>query len=303
MRWFRRRSEGPHERPEEGSGGRPGERAAPARSEQRSGAASSPGDWRSYDEVAGEYARIHAPHTALVAKDLLVAADVAPGMRILDVGTGTAHALAEADSAVAPEGFSVGVDPAVGMLRAASHPRVAAAEAINLPFRDESFDVAVVNFGLAYFTKLDTALFDIRRVLKRHGKVAASVWGAGEDELTKTWRTLVEETLGRDILRAGLKDEAPWAERMSDPKRLEVTLRDAGFRPVRVSSRRYRFEIAREDYIVGHEIEAAGRYTRAMLGERLWESFGRRVRAVYAERFPATLVDFRDVLLAVGSKP
>ncbi len=259
--------------------------------------------WRSYDIVADEYDRTHAPYTAVVAADLLSAAEPGPDARVLDVGTGTGRVVAAAQQTTGDAALVFGVDESPAMLRLATSRRVAAAEVINLPFRNDAFHIVLSNFSLAYFAKLETALFDMRRVLKPGGRIAASSWGADEDDLSKTWRTLLEETIGRDILKAGLKDESPWAEKLADRGRLETVLRDAGFRPVTVERRRYRFQVPREDYIIGHEVEASGRYARAMLGESLWPSFQKRIRAIYAERFPEQLVDFRDVLLATGVKP
>jgi SAM-dependent methyltransferase len=253
-------------------------------------------DWRSYDEVAADYERVHAPLTRQPAADLLALA-----------GASTAMGVELAGRSVSPGGLAIGVDPAVEMLVVARRARpgalVAGAEAINLPFREATFDVVTANFTLAYFTKLDTGLFDLVRVLRPGGRLAASAWAAGEDELTRTWRQLAEEAVGREILTTGLADEAPWAKRLSDAARLEATLRDSGLRPVRVERREYRMSLSREDYLVGQETEAAGRFVRMMLGPALWESFRERARRAFAERFPEQLVDLRDVLLGVGTKP
>lgn len=280
----------------------------PVRAARRHAPAPEPAfDWRSYDDVAQEYERAHAPYTSRPVADLLALSEASPGDRVLDIGTGTAVALETVGPVVGGSGLAVGVDPAGEMLRVAGARRpglrLAAAEALDLPFRDDTFDVALANFALPYFAKLDTAIYDIARVLKVGGRIAVSVYGAGEDDLNRTWRLLAQEALGVEVLRAGIRDEIPWAEKLSDPARLEAQLRDDGFRPVRVERRKYRFEISREDYVVGHEIEAIGRFVRRMLGPALWERFRERARATFAERFPEALVDFRDVLLAVGTKP
>lgn len=264
-------------------------------------------DWRSYDPVAEEYERVHAGYTSAPVRDLLTGARATPGMRVLDVGTGTAIAVEITQDAVGPSGLAVGVDPAARMLEVAHAERpglaLAAAEVLDLPFLDESFDLVVANFALPYFRKLDTSLFEMKRVLKPGGLLAVSMYSTHEDDLTRTWRLLCEEAVSRDVLKAGIKEEMPWGQKLGDPKRLEQTLRDDGFRPVKVEKRKYRLEIPREDYIVGHEIEASGRYVRKMLGPQLWERFRERARARYAERFPETLLDFRDVLLAFATKP
>jgi hypothetical protein len=76
-----------------------------------------------------------------------------------------------------------------------------------------------------------------------------------------------------------------------------------GLHPVRVERREYRFQLSLEDYVTGREIAASGRFVRDMLGPEGWDSFRERARARFRERFPDPLIDFRDVLLAVGTKP
>lgn len=264
-------------------------------------------DWRSYDEVAEIYHRVHAPYTVQVASDLLAFAEVGAGARVLDVGTGTGTALEIVEERVGGGGVAIGVDPAPRMLvvghRHRSGLRLAAAEAIDLPFGDATFDVAMAVFVLPYFAKLETGLFDVMRVVRPGGRLVASAWAEGEDDLHRTWRELIEHAVGREVLRSSVKDEVPWAERLADPGRFEEVLRAARLRPVRVERRRYRFAMSREDYVTAHEVEASGRFVRRMLGEAGWERFRERARATYAERFPEQIVDFREALLAVGTKP
>ena len=73
-------------------------------------------DWRSYDAVAETYERIHAPRLREPARDLILAADLPAGARVLDVGTGTGVAAAEAVSAVGDGGSVIGIDGSTGML-------------------------------------------------------------------------------------------------------------------------------------------------------------------------------------------
>jgi ubiquinone/menaquinone biosynthesis C-methylase UbiE len=254
-------------------------------------------DWRAYDDVADDYARAVAPNFAPIAADLVAFADIPDGGRLLDVGTGTGSVL-EAPSTLG----SFGVDPSIPMLRQAKGLKVVAADTINLPFRNDTFHAATAQFVLPLFTKLDTALFDIVRVLRPGGVLAVATWEAGEDELTKTWRELAERAVGEEMMRDELRDVEPWSLVAGNKDRLEQALRDAGLHPVRVERRKYKLTISRDDYITEKTTESSGRFVRAMLRAE-WPQFLEQVRATYTATFPETLVDFRDVLLASGTKP
>ncbi|MDP9340876.1 MAG: methyltransferase domain-containing protein [Actinomycetota bacterium] len=264
-------------------------------------------DWRSYDLVAETYERVSAPRTAEVAADLMALADPPSGGRALDVGTGTGVGVEAGEKAVGSDGVAVGVDPSIGMLRvgAAARPaiRLVAAEAIDLPFHDGTFDVVTANFVLSHFRKYDTALFDMLRVLKPLGRLAVTAWAGADDEFQATWRSLTEEVVAHELMQDALERAMPWEGRFRDPRMLEQTLRDAGLHPVRVERREYRFRMSLEDYVETRETAASGRFVRDMLGPEGWESFRERARATFRERFPDPLTDFREVLLAVGTKP
>ncbi|HJP65157.1 MAG TPA: methyltransferase domain-containing protein, partial [Actinomycetota bacterium] len=228
---------------------------------------------------------------------------IVDGQRVLDVGTGTGVA---ARAAAASGAHAFGVDPSIPMLvearRAGGDPRYAGAEAIDLPFRDGTFDVVLASFALAGFQKYDTALFDLLRVLKRGGRMAVCTWGPGDDEFSGTWESVAEEFAEHEILMDARQRAMPWRERFSDPNRLKDALHESGLRNLQVERREYHFEIRADDYLAAKEIETLGRFLHQMLGEDLWQRFRQRVAAVFAERFPLEFNDFREAVLAVGSK-
>jgi ubiquinone/menaquinone biosynthesis C-methylase UbiE len=260
--------------------------------------------WRSYDDVAETYERIHAPRLAEPAHDLVEIAQIGDGARVLDVGTGTGVA---AEIATAAGADVVGIDGSLGMLRVgrASRPavRTVAATALDLPFRDASFDAIIANFVIAHFTKYQTAMFDMMRVLRRGGRMSLTAWADTDDDLTRTWLELVEGVVPRPVLAAAMNQALPWRERFRDRGALEEALMDAGLRNVRTEVRRYRFVYGLDEYVEGLGTWATGRFVRSMLGPAAFESFRERAKKAFADRFADPVNDFREVVFATGVKP
>jgi ubiquinone/menaquinone biosynthesis C-methylase UbiE len=264
-------------------------------------------EWRSYDGVAETYERVHAPRMAEPARDLIELAGSPSGGRILDVGTGTGVAAAIARESMGTDGLVVGVDVSLGMLgvAAVARPslRLAAASAIDLPFRDGTFEVVVANFVLSHFTRYETALHDITRVLRPGGRLAVSAWAERDtDDLQRTWLELVEGVVGQEMLGDAHAQAVPWGDRFTDRGALEEALIGAGLRRVRTELREYHFVYALDEYVEGLETWSTGRFVRSMLGDASWEGFRRQAREVFEERFADPVNDFRRVWHAVGTK-
>jgi hypothetical protein len=95
----------------------------------------------------------------------------------------------------------------------------------------------------------------------------------------------------------------PWHDHFADPGRTRDRLHEAGLREIRVEKREYHFKTTIDDYLDGREATATGRFLREMVGDGSWERFRGRVRDVFHERFPERFNDFRDVVMAIGTKP
>lgn len=103
------------------------------------------------------------------------AVNPAAGERILDIaaGTGTSSAsLARSGAHVVAADFSPGMI-AVGRRRHIGNARIefVQADAMALPFEDDSFDAVTISFGLRNVARPRTALAEFSRVLKPGGRV------------------------------------------------------------------------------------------------------------------------------------
>jgi ubiquinone/menaquinone biosynthesis C-methylase UbiE len=108
------------------------------------------------DEAAAEYDRAFAHVTAYFMPFLLQAADITPGMRVLDIATGTGLSAAAALAAVGPTGHAAAdVSPAMAerareRLGNAPNVSVSVEDGQALSFADFSFDVVLCNLGLMF---------------------------------------------------------------------------------------------------------------------------------------------------------
>jgi demethylmenaquinone methyltransferase/2-methoxy-6-polyprenyl-1,4-benzoquinol methylase len=138
-----------------------------------------------FDRIAGIYDRLNSVMTAGLhhqwrrrAADL---AAVGPGARALDVATGTGDLAFELARRVSPGGEVVGADFSESMLAIArakqtDRPppvpvRFEQANALALPYPDDSFAAATVGFGVRNFSDLDAGLRELARVVRPGGRV------------------------------------------------------------------------------------------------------------------------------------
>jgi ubiquinone/menaquinone biosynthesis C-methylase UbiE len=257
----------------------------------------------SYDAIAEAFDRGDAAHTLEVAHDLVAALGVGPDERLLDVGTGTG-VVPQAVGERAPGALVVGVDASVGMLSVGLARgrlgRPVAAMALDLPFRDQTFDVETANFVISHFARLDTALFDMRRVLRAGGRLGVTAWVPAPDEFDRTWTEVAERYVAREMLAQARSGIAPSEDRVGDPDKLRDVLYAAGFRKIDIERRGYRFGWDRDAFLANRNEIRGARYMRELLGEALWVRFQEDVGAVYRERFEERFGDSVEVLVATA---
>jgi demethylmenaquinone methyltransferase / 2-methoxy-6-polyprenyl-1,4-benzoquinol methylase len=101
-------------------------------------------------------------------------AGLRPGMKLLDVATGTGLvARAALQLGLAP-GDIIGLDPSTGMLRQNQHrQRISLVQGFGetLPFADQSFDFITMGYALRHVEDLRALFAEFRRVLRPGGKI------------------------------------------------------------------------------------------------------------------------------------
>ncbi|MFE0027499.1 demethylmenaquinone methyltransferase [Amycolatopsis sp. NPDC059021] len=98
------------------------------------------------------------------------ALDAKPGEKVLDLAAGTGVSTVEYGRGGA---WCLAADFSVGMLRAGKHRKVpmVAADALHLPFADDSFDAVTISLALRNFVDVKAALIEIARVTKPGGRL------------------------------------------------------------------------------------------------------------------------------------
>src|SRR5262249_55210963 len=145
-------------------------------------------DAASYDAHVGDFERFAAMLTTPLAARMIMMADISPGQRVLDIGTGTGVVALEAANAIGSQGRCVGIDLSEKMLTSArANARRAnlaeriefkAMDAETLQFAPDSFDVVLSLFALLHFPNPAVALKEMFRVLKPGGTLVVAVGSA-----------------------------------------------------------------------------------------------------------------------------
>jgi demethylmenaquinone methyltransferase/2-methoxy-6-polyprenyl-1,4-benzoquinol methylase len=128
-----------------------------------------------FDESAPDYDRV-ADWMSLgggrrYRRDALTRAGLVPGMRVLDVATGTGLVAAAAIEAGVEPRRIVGLDPSRGMLRQNRYgARLVQGRGEALPFPDGAFDFVVMGYAMRHVEDLALLFGEFRRVLRPGGR-------------------------------------------------------------------------------------------------------------------------------------
>lgn len=163
-------------------------------------------------------------------------------MRVLDLASGTGEPGISLAKCVGPEGSVTALDQSSELLAIArerarnkglSNFTIQQADAHKLPFLDQSFDLATCRFGVMFFSDVNRALTELRRVLKSGERACFAVWGPMEQPYWQSTLKIVHRHAGGTII------EPPGADpfRFSTAGSLSKALSAAGFHDVEETTR------------------------------------------------------------------
>jgi ubiquinone/menaquinone biosynthesis C-methylase UbiE len=232
-----------------------------------------------WQRVADKYDSVWSSLTRQFIRSLLEDASVSAGMLTLDVACGPGYVSAAVKQLGA---VPTGIDFSDKMIAIAKRMfpeiRFMQGDAQDLPFEDDSFDRALMNFGLLHVSHPEKACDEACRVLKRGGKFGFTVWAGPEQN---PGAKIVNEAIEAYAnLNVGLP-EGPPKYLYGEREECRQVLKRAGFDDASMSY---------ETRTVGWHLPDAGYYFEAE-----WNA-GVRTAGILARQSPETLEKIRVAL-------
>ena len=147
-----------------------------------------------YDRLSRWYDLITGSSEWYFTRSGLSLLNAQPGENVLEIGYGTGKALLELSRAVAPDGYSAGIDISTGM-RDVARKRLQSAglldkidlrvgDALYLPYQPGIFNAVFTSFTLELFDtpEIPLVLAECKRVLREDGRIAIVAMAKEENE-------------------------------------------------------------------------------------------------------------------------
>jgi demethylmenaquinone methyltransferase/2-methoxy-6-polyprenyl-1,4-benzoquinol methylase len=203
-----------------------------------------------FDRISGVYDLMNSAMTAGLhhqwRERAVDRAQVGPGSDALDLCTGTGDLALALRRRIGPDGRVVGSDFSEAMLELARDKsgeeglpvEFGWADALELPYGDESFDAVTVGFGARNLADLDRGLSEMARVLRPGGRLVileitkpereplASFYSLWFDRLIPVIGSLAGDSEAYSYLPDSVRS-------FPEPQRLAEMIDDAGFAEIR----------------------------------------------------------------------
>jgi SAM-dependent methyltransferase len=275
--------------------------------------ADSHGGWGSqYRLVASEKWKAKSAAMGQAVTDALVEyAHPTPGMRVLDLASGTGEPAISLAICVGPEGHVTALDLSADLLeiakgraqaRGLENLTLQQGDAHSLPFSDNTFDVATSRFGVMFFSDPVGALRELHRVLRTGARACFLAWGTFEQPYWESMMGVVHRRVGGPLLEPGGPDPFRFARSGS----LSTVLRSAGFSAVEEGTRTLPWNWPGPVGEVWEQAQAVAVPFRPMLDRvpaETWPQIHAEVHDAVGQYFDGEKVAFgASVVLASGAK-
>lgn len=204
--------------------------------------------WETSSQYWNKYRALIEKMFAPLTRALIEDAHIGPGQSVLDVGGGSGEPSLTIASVVGDSGWVTYTDPSAGMVKAARDEaerralrniRFHQCPAQQLPFSDNSFDVALSRLAAMFFPDVLAGLREILRVIRPDGFVSFVVWASRE---FNPFFSIVSEILEGFVPADPEDEDAPTAFRFARPGKLARLLEEAGTTSVRERTLAFKIE-------------------------------------------------------------
>ena len=192
-------------------------------------------NWNSFARAnaAQKWRKQSATMGSALTEAIVQAADLHPGMAVLDVACGTGEPAISIGSSLAGTGSIIGIDISSEPLKIAEQRATTRglknvsfqqADAHQLPFADATFDRITSRLGIMFFADTPRVFREMHRVIKPGGSVALVAWGPFENQpyFHSAIATIVREVPGAVVPETGAS-MFRYAEPGSVARELEVS--------------------------------------------------------------------------------
>ncbi|TAL07471.1 MAG: ubiquinone/menaquinone biosynthesis methyltransferase [Chloroflexota bacterium] len=196
-----------------------------------------------FDQIAARYEPLNAVISGFQEprwrRRLVSATGLGPGMRAIDVASGTGVVARDLARVVGPNGHVLGVDVSAGMLArarnrlpAVGHLEYLVADAMELPVEDATYDAATIAFGMRNLPDYGRGFAEMRRAVRPGGIVACLEIARPSGVIGRVGRAWFEAVVPRIGQLAGQGDAYRYLVRSvrayPPPEQIAAIMRDAG---------------------------------------------------------------------------
>ena len=238
-------------------------------------------------------------------------AQPAPGMRVLDLASGTGEPAITLASRVGDAGHVTALDVSGELLEIAAERARARgftnfttsqSDAHTLSFPDNSFDLATSRFGVMFFRDPVSAMRELRRVLRPGARACLLAWGPFEQPYWQSMMGVVHRHVGGPLLPPG----GPNPFRFAEPGSLTSMLQSAGFDTVEEQTKTFPWAWPGSIEEVWEQARSVAVPFRPMLDRvpaEKWPQINADVHAAVRRYFDGEKIAFgASVVLASGKK-